>query len=214
MAAAYLELFCDIVNRKLVSGVISSAAFVLNDLYQGDKLSIRFWPLRPTNAAVRSTFAKVDIDSLSLRLAIGAAAGAESLLASQTTWSKQYDDGAQTGYLYADLDLNTTEMNAAIGSASFITSFIEARLSDSGVERVVFQQAIRVLAGVITPSGSGSLPLPETTYFTQAEVLALFAQLAPNGAGRTITLTSPDGTKQRIIGVNNDGSGLDSYTEA
>jgi hypothetical protein len=52
--------------------------------------------------------------------------------------------------------------------------------------------------------GAAAAPAPADSYMTANESLATFAR--QNGtAGQSITLTSPDGTKQVILYIDNDG---------
>lgn len=209
--AATLDLYNDTVNGTLVLGLSDRAPLQLSEFYQGSKIQVRYYPIKPIEARVIAPFyTNLDLDQLTLEIAIGARAGAEDLLAYQGTWSKQYNSGSSgAGYMHATLDLNTSEMNTEIGSSDAITSHLEIKLSESGVARVVYQRPIRINSVVLGPSGAASLPTPTAEYFTKAEIMELMARLGVNPAGRTITLSSPDNSKFRIIGVRNDGSAQD-----
>jgi hypothetical protein len=211
--AAEIELFCDIVNRRLVTGLNLRDAFQVPHIYQGDQIAFRVWPVKPTNTVLAPFYSKQVIDNFTLQFNVGARAGAESLLVSQTSWTKVYDSGSSgTGYLSATVNFNTTNLNNAISTSDSYSTFLEIKLAESGVERVIWQQQLTIIACVQGPGSSAALPSPAADYFTKSDVIALLAQCvkyAGNPNGATLTFNSPDGGSQRTLGVNNDKSAQD-----
>jgi len=206
-------LFCDIVNRRLAVGLNDKGAFSIGNIFQGDQIPFRIWPVKPTNTVTAPYFTKQSIDNFTLQFSVGARAGSESLLVSQTSWTKVYDAGSSgTGYLSATVNFNTTNLNNAIASSDSYNTFLEIKLAESGVERVIHQQSLIVIACVQGPGSSSALPTPAADYFTKEQVVALLSQCVKftgNANGATLTLVSPDGGSQRILGVNNDKSAKD-----
>ena len=211
--AAEIDLFNDTVNERLVRSLTNEESFQFQSFHQGSVLKLRYWPLIPTYATRGAKFTKIPIAGLTLKAGIGPRAGAQALLASQTVWDLAFDlDGSGNGYLYADLDLNTTEMNTAIGSEDRLQTYFELVLNDGGVPRVVWQQPVTIYAVVFGPAGAASLPALAVSYYTAVEADAMFVRWNNDrviSRGKTITLYAPNGTVLRIIGVRNDGSAQD-----
>lgn len=207
--ATELDLYCDIQAHKLVNGITDMGAFSLGKkLHQGDTLAIKCWPLKPNYplASSASYFSKVDIQNLSLKIAIGAKAGDEDLVAAQYTWNKRYDADATTGHFYADLSLNTTELNAKFGADTLEHStYFVILLNEDGAWRTVYEQHIQIQAAVVAPTGESDLPSPVNEYLTRAECLEMFVKWINNGAGKNAQFTSPDGSRLLELGVGDDG---------
>jgi len=216
---AVLELFNDTWNGRLVRGVNNAEAVALPAFYQGDSVTIRYYPLLPLDSARAPFFEKLALTSLTLQMVIGPRAGADAIKAAQYTWSKQSTPDAEgkLGYFYADLDLNTSELNTAIGTADQYSAFLEIKLAEGGKPyRVVFQGGFTLLATVKDPSSPAALPLPAPSYLTADECRELFVmwdnKLRAGNAGRNVILVSPDGASTRELGVANDKSGVDNLT--
>lgn len=213
--AAAIDIYNDILNNKLVLGINSQQPFTFGNLFQGSKLSIRYFPVLPIVGAVTGTFfRKVPLDNLTLEIAVGQRAGAESLEAFQGTWTPQTGPDAEgvSGYFHGILDLNMAPLNSAIGSLSEYNTFFEIRLAENGDKRPTYQQQITITAVVLGPGAAGSLPTPAASYYTKAEIDALCVKWDNTGVssrGKAIKLSSPNGTRKRIMGSNNDGSARD-----
>lgn len=216
--AAAIEIWNDLLNNRLVQGLNSNEAFRFGTLYQGSKLSIRYFPILPILGAIQAPFyKKVDLSNLTLEIAVGPRAGTESLKAFQGTWTKQTgpDSEGVSGYMYADLDLNTSDLNTAIGTLDTYSTYLEARLSESGVKRVTYQTDLIITSVVMGPGAAGSLPTPAAEYFTKAEMLELFVSwdnTRVQSRGKAVRFASGDGTATRTLGVNNDKSPQDDLT--
>ena len=206
--AAVISLYNDVVQNKLVKGLNNAEAFSFDDagIYQGSNLTLRWYPLQPTGSTV-SPYTLLSVTGLSLDVAIGARAGAESILARQNVWT---DSG--NGYLEASLNLNTTELNTAIGTADSLATYFEIAMTESGATRTVYQEGINITSVVIGPGTAASLPSSAVEYLTAAQVRAEFVRWFNNPAGATIELTSPDGNSTRLMGVNDDGTAQDEVS--
>jgi hypothetical protein len=206
--AAVISLYNDVVNNRLVKGLTNAESFAFNSagIYQGSKLTLRWYPLQPTGS-VTSPFTLLSVTGLSIDIAIGPRAGAESILARQNTW---VDSG--NGYLEATLNLNTSELNTAIGTSDSLSTYFEIAMTESGSTRTVYQESISVTSVVIGPGTAASLPSAATEYLTAAQVRAEFVRFFNNPNGATIELLSPDGTRSRLMGVNDDGTAQDEVS--
>jgi len=206
--AAEKTWYLDITNGVFVTSLTNATPAPINSLFQGADFIVKLWPVIPT-AIPNAPFTKAAITTLQCKMAIGPNAGATALLAYQGTWTQVVDAGATTGYLTAEFNLNTTEMNTAIGNSASINSYFEIQIADNALYQIVYQQPITILSAVIDPTGAGSLPSASIRYMTWNDMLANCVLWTGNGPGKAIDLLSPDGASHRIIGVNNDKSGLD-----
>lgn len=210
MSNSVLNLYNDIVNNRLVEGLNSRTSVALREFFQGETVSIRIFPVRPIAGAVVAPFYEsVSVASMTYRLSIGPAAGSESLKAYQDTWTAQTsaDSSGLSNYLYADLDLNTTELNTAIGSSSSYTaSLFELQFSDNASPyRVGYQAGFTLKAVVRDVSGAATLPTPATSYPDWNQANSAFVKR--NGeAGEAYILVSQDGTKRIRVSCGDDGS--------
>ena len=211
MSNSVLNLYNDIVNNRLVEGLNSRTSIALREFFQGETVSIRIFPVRPIAGAVVAPFYEsVSVAAMDYRLSIGPAAGAESLKAYQDTWSVQTsaDSAGLSNYLYADLDLNTTELNTAIGSDStYTSSLFELQFSDNSAPyRVGYQGPFTLRAVVRDVSGAASLPTPATSYPDWNQANSAFVR-KQGEAGEAFELVSQDGTKRiRIYCDDTTGS--------
>jgi len=201
--SADIELWNDVINGTCVVNLASSVPFRFGKIYQGGKLKIRWYPVVPTGS-ITAPYVKVPVSGITLDVAVGVRAGTATPYARQNSWTEHAD-----GYLYATLDLNTTDLNNAIGTADTLTTYFEIKMSDGGVPRVTYQESITVTSVVIDPSGAAALPTAAINYMTREECLALFVKFVGNAAGATIELPSPDGTRSRVLGCNDNGSAQD-----
>lgn len=211
--ALALEMYLDCLEGRLVKGLSNQDEFVFNTIYQGSALQMRVYPVLPTYSGLPPFYSKISLTNLDLQVVLGPRAGADAIKAAQYTWTKQTtnDSEGKSGYFYATLDLNTTDLNTAIGSLDSIRYYLEFRISESAVWRVAHQREVTVVSVVKDPSGAASIPTPAAGYYTIAEIQNLFVRKI-GLAGETIILTSPDGASTRQLGCNDDKSGMDNIT--
>lgn len=203
-----IELWNDIDNNKLVVGPVTNGKWdttpvtlAARKIYQASQLSIRWNPIKPDG---QFSFIKVPVSGITLDIAIGARAGVEAILARQNVWTAHAD-----GYLYATLNLNTTDLNTAIGSNDALATYFEISMTENGNARPVYQELINITSVVIGPAGSSALPAAASQFYTKEQIDAIFVKFTGNPAGATIELPSPDSAHSRLIGCNNDGSAMD-----
>lgn len=222
-----IELYMNVgtPTGALVRGLSDSGAFTMGPFYQGQLLKLRVYPVIPTGVLVpmpgAAQFSKVDLTNLDLQVVIGPRAGASSVKAAQYTWAKQTanDSEGKSGYFYANLDLNTTDLNTAIGTSDTYDTYIEFQLSRGGLPFApAYQSAIQIISAVLDPSGAAAVPTPAASYLTAAQCFNLFVMwnnaLAAGGAnaGRNVIFVSPDSAHTRELGVGNAAEPIDNAT--
>lgn len=215
-----IELFIDVSTPTgaAVKSLSDRSAFALGPFYQGSLLKLRVYPVVPTGSGTLPPFfAKVAIDNIEMLVTVGPRAGTEAIKAAQYVWSKQLtaDSEGKSGYFYADLNLNTTDLNNLISTNDTITTFFEVQFSRAGgAYSPVFQSQITLLAVVKDPGSAASIPTPTIEYLTVAQGDNKYVQwrndLIPANAGRNIVLLSPDSARTRELGVGNDGEPIDN----
>lgn len=188
---------------------------VFSDAYAGpdlaDVLTFRRQEIIPFEVVIvepdptrgPSFFRRVDITDVTLEMAINDALQDDTPLAHTpgASWSKNTSTNTFTG----SLDLNTSAMNTYIDGDK--TAYFEIRLTTGGGDRVpVITETCNLKKGVLTTTTTS--PDPAKMYLTYEEMVGLFVPRIL-GAGETITLKSPDGTKERILGVRDDGTTQD-----
>jgi hypothetical protein len=215
----YVDL--SVPQGRLVTNLNNAAAPVFGPFYQGQLLQLRIFPVVPTgNRVLRPLYSLVALDNLDCQVVVGPAAGAEAIKAAQYVWNKQQVPDAEglSGYFYADLDLNTNELNTVVGTNATIATQFEIRFSrGAGNFTPVYQTDITIRAVVKDPAGAASIPTPTPSYLTREECFNLFVmwdnRLRAANAGRSIITTSPDQNHTREFGgVDNDGAPTDNLT--
>lgn len=212
----YLDL--SLPQGRLIKGLSDPAPFTLGPFYQGQLLSLRVFPVT-VSGSVNQVVSQVSLTNLELWVAVGPRAGAEAIKAAQYTFAKQTVPDAEglSGYFYADLDLNTTDLNTAIGTSDTYTTYFEFLIArGANTHRPVHNVPVNIIARV-RDVGAASLPTPAASYLTADQCYSLFVlwnnALRPANNGRSIKILSPDGSHTRESGgVDNDGSPTDNLT--
>jgi len=150
-------------------------------------------------------FRRVDITGVSLSVSINDTLDDAAPLASQSSWTKDTSLNTFTG----ELSLNNAGMTSYIGSASTKAAFLEIEVREGASATIKIYSAEITLKGSVVQLTT-TAPSPQDEYLTRAQMEGLFVQFR-NGAGKTITLVSPDGSTQRVLGCNDDGTGQDDY---
>jgi len=215
------EVFLDLTTPQgaLVKSLDDRTLFSLGPFYQGQAIPLRVYPVVATGRTLApNLFSKVALDNLSFELVYGPRAGATAILAAQYVWTKQTvpDSEGKSGYFYGTLDLNTTELNTAIGVEDQINKFLEFRLKRGADSMApVCQVPVITLASVKDPNSSASIPTPQNAYLTAAQCYEMFVmwnnQLRAANAGRIPIFVSEDSAHTREApGVSNAGLPIDN----
>jgi hypothetical protein len=153
--------------------------------------------VEPDPAGGPNSFARVDITSLSLKMAINDTQDDASPLVEQATWAKN----TSTNTFSATLDLNTAGMNSYITGDK--APYFEIELFD-GTNRVKILSELCTVALSVMPVTTVS-PDPTRVYPTLAELMGIFVPRVM-GIGETITIPSPSGEYRVILGCNDDAT--------
>lgn len=207
MPALELTLYCDIANRRLVKGLTDSSEYQLPTFFHQDIATVTLYMLKLPSVGTLSgqnPYQKVSMYGTTVTLTLFSSDGNATPLSLTATWADN-TDGSKTGLL----NLNSSGMAALLPTSPITTTSIQAILEcnlagngqETGFQNTVLVKRQYITSG--TPAAVGA-----ATYYTQDQINALFLRLG-GSAGQVITLISPDGSHQRIIGCNNDGSGLD-----
>lgn len=221
--SAAIKLYIDVQSQpgKLVGNLAGAAPPPFAQLVQGSKLNMRVYPVRPTGLVNGNAYSQIPVTSYGdIKVALGVRLGTGTIYAqagagTSDTWGQQItaDAAGEKDYFYGILNLNTSNLNAALTSVDTVQAYFEVHLSVAGNYSIVYQQQVTILSAVIDPSGAVSLPLAASEYYTKAELDALFVPWDSRGRaanqGKNITLVSPSGTRTRALGVGDTGEGLD-----
>jgi hypothetical protein len=218
-----ISIYLDLSTPQgaLVRGLGDRSPVALGPFYQGQLLRLRVFPVIPTGSILSTPYySSLPLANLDLQAAVGPRAGAQAILAAQYVWTKQTvpDTDGLSGYFYADLDLNTVAMNAAVGTLDSLATYFELLISRAGANfATVSQSSITILAVVKDPGAAASIPVPTASYLTRDECYNLFVmfdnRLRAANAGRSIITVSPDSAHTREgLGIDNDGNPTDLLT--
>jgi len=201
MPAVKRDFFADFTNGRLVASPRDSAelsSFPVFYHQDAPWLTIKALEIDPDINPTEGIYSTVDPTGISLSLKVFDSTGA-TVLASQTSWS------ASGNAFVAQLNLNTVPMAAAFssGSTTQISTIWEFEFQDADGKITIQRTGVAIKREYIVAGSPTALPLDE--YPTKNEMLQLCVQWV-NAAGKGITFTSQDGTKQLTIGCNNDGS--------
>ena len=196
MANLTLDLFVNMTERGLVRAADDASPFTLPSrlFVVGDKIPVRLMLLlRNSYRANQPPFTQITPSGYAVKVGIGAAGSTTTTEATAMTISGNF--------MLLTLDLTTTEFATAVTAGTALTFYI--KISEDGLSyQTVYVASIQGQANTTSVS---TTPAAGATYLTADEVAALFCKKIM-GAGETLTLTSPDGTKQGIASVANDGS--------
>lgn len=202
--AARIKLYVDWLNKRLQQGLKNGSTFTLPKLYQGDKIPMQVYIVEPDPDAGVNAFAKIDIANMALQLAISTAPvgnAAETPFVTQYTWSKNTIEG----YFYADVEMGAG-VATFLGALSEKDAYMELEITEGASIATVWQGSVTVRAEIIE---AGSLQVAAGSTPLSLEVAKQMFASKRMDPGETLTFVSSDGLSSRILGVNNDKSGID-----
>lgn len=149
---AQFDIFIDVYKGITVTGLSNPQAVDLPILYQGDDPTLRIWLLNPTGIAA-TPYTYLDTTGLTLQVAVGQKKGTGGIVyTSQLTWALNTDPTKP--FFSAQLPMNTTPINTAIGSSAAVTDgFFQVVYLQSGVQTTVLEVAAPINASVIQNGG-------------------------------------------------------------
>ena len=194
MAAVNLTLYVNVTRQILQAATNNGTPVDLPAFTVGDTYDLKLCFVEQEGRGVGATqYTVISPGSLGCKVGIGVDGGTPDVL--QTSFT------ASGNFLVGTLDCTTAAYAAKVTAGTPL--FFEIEVGESGNYKTIIHKACTNYSGVIPTSAT--TPAPAEEFYTKTEILALFSQFV-NTAGRTLTLTSSDGTKQVILGCNNDGS--------
>lgn len=196
------DLFADFTNAKLVRSGRDGTENLIVPPFHEDILFLKIQALEidTTGNPLQSPYAVIDANGLSLALKVFTSDGAD-VLASQTSWDITTD-----GAFQGSLTLNTVAMAAEFtsGSITSISTIWEFEFQDADGKITIQQSNVTIKREYIT-TGS-PIAVPTETYYTKADIDAMFVKYAGNAPGLSIRLTSANALYETELACNDDGS--------
>ena len=202
-ATALRRLFVNLDEKRLQISDRNGGAFTLPNFNKYETVPLEIVIVQADlGSAGLNRFSRADISPLSLSISINQTFDSATPLAQQTFWSKDETTNTFSG----ELALNTASMNTYIGANDSKQAYFEIEIQEGTARSKIFT-ALVTLQNAVTQVTSTS-PAPADEYYTKSQTVAQFVGKIM-GAGETITITSPGGIYQRIIGVDDGGAPID-----
>lgn len=200
MATNLLSLHLDIDANSLVTSINDSSPITPPPFVQGDVIPVQVALLQRSGSTLL-TRRYTQLDDASFAVRIGLVLPHPSAPVVYAAADLTYD--ATLVRWTGTLSCNTTEITTLLGSASQASATLEIQVSGGGGNiSTEYQGAVTVRAdGLKTGAPT---PVPGVVFPTAAEIAATFMSKV-GGAGETLTLVSPDGTKSVILRIDNAG---------
>lgn len=202
-ASATRKIFVNLSTKRLQVSDAKSGEFVLPQFNKYETVPFEVVIVEPSRIALGiDRYSRVDISNLSLSIALNDTFDDASPLAYQNTFTKDEENNVFSG----ELAINTAALNSWLGSSDSKVAYFEIEIQEGTARNKIFTGQVTVQNSV-TQVGA-SVPSPIDEYLTKAQTSAQFVQkILP--AGEQITITSPSGTYQRILGVDDGGAAID-----
>lgn len=202
-ATATRKLFVNLSTKKLQVSDVKSGEFVLPYFNKYETVPLEICIVEPSLQVLGvDRYSRVDISNLSISVAINDTFDDASPLVYQNTFTKNEDANVFSG----ELALNTAALNTYLGSSDSKSAYFEIEIQEGTARNKIYTGVI-TLQNAVTQVSS-TVPTPVDEYLTKAQISAQFVQkILP--AGEQITITSPSGTYQRILGVDDGGAAID-----
>jgi hypothetical protein len=199
-ATATRKLFVNFLKKTLQISDINGGAFILPPFNKYEAVPFEIVIVEPSSSRGIDRFTRMDVSALSLSVAINDTYDDASPLAYQNTWTKDEVDNVFSG----ELSLNTAALNTYLGSDSSKAAYFEIAISEGTARSVIYIASV-TLQNAVTQSGA-VVPTPVDEYYTKAQADSQFVRKIENGF---VTVTSPGGTYQRVLGVDDGGAAID-----
>jgi hypothetical protein len=191
MAGSTLKLIVDRQNKRLVGAVAQIPA-----LFQSNTVGLIVQVVDPAPTTLQAPTI-VDLNGKGLRASVGSqptgSSGGPTPLALQDTFT--WD--ATNNWFYADLALNTTDVNNHIGTLASRQAWFELNIVDGGDRTTILQNTFPLTA--VVDELTSLVPTPTDVYLPKSEILALLA------AKLDKVMRSPSGTWARELGIDDTG---------
>ena len=199
--AANLNLYVNWYTQRFMKSPRNSALFVPPNFHENDIIPIVIQVLQP-DPDTYNGFTTPDISSMSLSFTMEDTSDGEVVVA-QYTWSKDLT----TGRFSAEVDFGTATLNTWIGESTTKSALLKIKKTEGTSTTTLISQNATIEADG-TDAELGDV-LPTQTPLSKEEALQLFMSKFGN-SGDTLTLVSPDGTRTRTLGIDDNGISIDS----
>jgi len=197
-----LTLYLDTTGRTLVVGPAQETKQTLPRWYQGDVIPIRLWILEKNQTGgLNSPFSYINDSALSVKIALITPDPSTPTIHASATLTYVSGD---PGYYEGQITLGSA-IGTLLGAATSATCQLELEINNSGTSEIVTmaRQNVTVYADGVSPGTPPADP-PGDTYPTAGQISAMYVAKVGD-AGSSIILTSPDGSKQMQLYLDNDG---------
>ena len=201
-----LNFYINTFSKAMQASPASGSIFTPPPFYQGDILPVQVQILTPNSAGGANSYTFPDISNTSIEATMGAQPVgnvADAPFMTQYAWTKNIANGIFT----ANFDFTSASVDAFVGSAPNRQAWLQFTILEGASKQTIWGGLVQINATAIKNVAPGAPP-PGQINLTLQDALQRFPQFK-RLAGQQDTWLSPDGTRQRIIGVNNDGTGLD-----
>jgi len=203
MPTATRKLFANWSTKGLQISDRNGGGFILPDFHKYEVIPFEIVVLEPDpDSRSVLSFQRVPIANLSLRMALNETYDDASPLAYQNTFTKDETLNTFTG----EFSLATSALNTWLSTTESKDAYFELEISEGSNISKIYQAVVTVHQSVAQVGAV--VPSPVDSYYTMAQAEAQF--LKPiNAAGVQLTITSPGGIYQRILGVTDEGQPVD-----
>lgn len=197
------EVFVDLTRKGFVAslkGAPTSQPY--GTPYHQDILNLSIQPVDYRSGGVQSSnpYEVLDASGYSISLLITKASDGSTLVGPVTAWSP-----IGTA-LVGSVDLNTGAMGTAtsgLSAGGTLETIFWLRITNGSTRQATVQTSVTIYKNAIISGTPTELPL---TRYATLDDLNAFVRFANNPPGATVTLTSPSGTSELILGANDDDS--------
>jgi hypothetical protein len=200
---ATIDLYIDIREKKLVSGLLDATPKQLPKFVQGDNQSMRIWLLQPVSVSSFTTpYEYVPVAGVTIQAAIGTRVGnSTTYYTQQFSWTASAD--LASPYFDAIFPMNTAAITTLLGTGGESTAaFFEVKMIVAAVPTTVYSEGCTIQAAVIKDGGISSPPL--ATPMTVEAAQASFLGYEITGPFTLICATDP--TKKISVYVDTAGA--------
>jgi len=207
-ATALRRIFCNWYTKRLQISDLNGGEFILPAFNKYETIPFEIVIVEPDLAATGLLkWRRVDINNLSLSVAINQTFDTAAPIAYQTTWAKDESFNVFSG----ELAINTAGVNTYLGSEDSRPAYLELEIQEGTARNKIYTATI-TLQNAVTQISSIA-PTPADEYYTKAQLEQQFIKKVM-GAGETITMQSPNGLVQRVLGVGDDSLPIDQQFPA
>ena len=201
------KLFANWATKILQVSDLNGGQFILPAFNKYEVIPLEVIIVEPDTQSVGlPRFSRVDISNLSLSIALNDTYDDAAPLAYQNSFTKDEETNVFSG----NLSLNTAALNSWLGSSDSKEALFEIEIQEGTTVSKVYLATVTVKNSVAQIGAT--VPSPVDDYFTKAQTTAQFLRHI-NAAGVQITITSPGGVYQRIIGIDDGGNFIDQAVQ-